>query len=112
MLATFQGIYPAFVPFLFGKVGLLRTSKVTGSDRYSQDIPQSGMEVPCELVFQCPAGSIEECRKAHRLICGLKMKDSVLDCTDISVMDTIKSKVINQSDEHEQLKANQFNEHK
>ena len=51
------------------------------------------------------------------------MKASVLDCTDISVMDTSESKVINQSDEHEkvkvsqfdeheQLKANQFNEHK
>ena len=50
----------------------LATCKVTRSERYSQDIPQDGMEMPCKLVFQSPTGSIEECQKAHRLICGWK----------------------------------------
>ena len=96
---------------IFIRRGGVITCKVTGSGRYSRDIPQGGMEVPCKLVFQSPAGSIEECRKAHKLICGLKTKSSVLDCTDtseFSVTDTSESKVTSQSDEHDKVKVSQF----
>ena len=37
--------------------------KITGSRRYSHDLPQGGMEVPCTLTFQGQKGFVEKARK-------------------------------------------------
>ncbi len=39
--------------------------QVTGSRRFSQDLPQGGLEIPCELIFE---GSAKEVRKAEKLV--------------------------------------------
>ena len=41
---------------------------VDGSRRYSADLPQGGLEVPCKLLFQI---STEElCKKTERMVCA------------------------------------------
>ena len=39
---------------------------ITGSRRYSADLPQGGMEIPCNLTFKC--SSHKECDKAVKLL--------------------------------------------
>ena len=33
------------------------TCTVTGIRKYSDDLPQGGLEIPCQLIFQWPRGS-------------------------------------------------------
>ena len=46
-----------------GKDNSSISCKITGSRRYSQDLPQGGMEVPCTLTFQGQKGFVEKARK-------------------------------------------------
>ena len=40
--------------------------KVTGSRRYSRDLPQGGLEVPCTLKFQGSTKDIDKVKKTAR----------------------------------------------
>ena len=44
--------------------------RITGTRRYSVDLPQGGMEVPCILIFK--SQSIKECKKTEHLIQSAK----------------------------------------
>ena len=44
--------------------------RITGTRRYSADLPQGGMEVPCILIFK--SQSIKECNKTENLIKSAK----------------------------------------
>ena len=46
-----------------GKHNLSIPCKITGSRRYSHDLPQGGMEVPCTLTFQGQKVFVEKARK-------------------------------------------------
>ena len=46
-----------------GKHNSSISCKITGSRRYSHDLPQGGMEVPCTLTFQGQKGFVEKARK-------------------------------------------------
>ena len=44
--------------------------RITGTRRYSADLPQDGMEIPCILIFK--SQSIKECSKTEHLIKSAK----------------------------------------
>ena len=54
-----SAIYYVFL----GKHNSSISCKITGSRRYSHDLPQGGMEVPCTLTFQGQKGFVEKARK-------------------------------------------------
>ena len=46
-----------------GRPGSTITCKVTGTRRYSSDLPQGGMEIPCLLEFKGEQSVVEKARK-------------------------------------------------
>ena len=66
---------------------------VTGSRRYSADLPQGGMEIPCILTFK--SSSRKECDKAVKL---LNMTLSKVDdgCDKADTMSEISNITCNQ----------------
>ena len=54
-----SAIYYVFL----GKHNSSISCKITGSRRYSHDLPQGGMEVPCTLTFQGQKDFVEKARK-------------------------------------------------
>ena len=46
-----------------GRPGSIITCKVTGTRRYSSDLPQGGMEIPCLLEFKGEQSVVEKARK-------------------------------------------------
>ena len=45
--------------------------KVTGSRRYSSDLPQGGLEIPCSLVFKANVKEITKLRKVLAAKCTI-----------------------------------------
>ena len=53
--------------------------RVTGSRRYSQDLPQGGLEIPCMLTFRGEAKDIEKIRKLVRYALSLRPEAATED---------------------------------
>ena len=60
---------------LFIRRGGSISCRVTGSRRFSEDLPQGGLEIPCLLIFQ---GSMKDAMKAEKLV------RSALSASDIA----------------------------
>ena len=54
---------PAICYVFLGKHNSPISCKITVSRKYSQDLPQGGMEVPCTFTFQGQKGFVEKARK-------------------------------------------------
>ena len=57
------------VSFIFLRRGGSITCKVSGSRRFSADLPQGGLEVPCKLLFKAKAKEmkkLKQCMKKTR----------------------------------------------
>ena len=57
------GHIPRKISSMFLRHGGTICCRVTGSRRYSQDLPQGGLEIPCMLTFRGEAKDIEKIRK-------------------------------------------------
>ena len=83
--------------------------RITGRRRYSADLPQGGLEVPCRLQFE---GSVKESDKLQRLLDSFCGKDAQLqddiDTKDSAVeaSDQISSNVSTTSQELQAAKGN------
>ena len=62
--------------------------RITGTRRYSVDLPQGGMEVPCILIFK--SQSIKECNKTEQLIKSAKIISSETLSAITSIEESIK----------------------
>ena len=69
---------------LFIRRGGTICCQITGRRRYSADLPQGGLEVPCKLKF---AGSVKELDKLQGLLDSFCGKDAKLQ-DDIDVKDS------------------------
>ena len=57
---------------VFLRMGGLISCKVTGLKRFSHDLPQGGLEIPCTYLFSAKQDEIAKLKKWLKKIVGLK----------------------------------------
>ena len=82
--------------------------QINGNRRYSRDLPQGGLEIPCVLTFR--GGSILTITKVQKLIRQVPSTSTEPTCTEIETVDvgTVefnrakRSKTVDLDDDHDQ----------
>ena len=82
--------------------------QINGNRRYSHDLPQGGLEIPCVLTFR--GGSILTITKVQKLIQQVPSTNTEPTCTEIETVDvdTVefnrakRSKTVDLDDDHDQ----------
>lgn len=88
---------------------------VDGSRRYSADLPQGGMEIPCKLIFSTK--SADDCEKLKKLV-SASLSDKTTECEivgpmsteqvmEVKATETIASKAIKWTEGHSNVLQNQ-----
>ena len=77
---------------LFISLGRIIDCTVTGSRRYSSDLIQGGLEIPCRLAFRGESGLVEKIRK---LVKPLEYKKRKLDYSKVTEQDQPNKKYKN-----------------
>ena len=58
---------------VFIRLGGIINCKVEGNQRYSSDLPQGGMEIPCKLIFKGPLKVLQKVQKYFDSALGIQV---------------------------------------